>query len=89
MSKLVNKTVPTTLVGVNGNAFAIMGHFQREARRAGWTKEEIDLVLTEAKSSDYDHLLSTIMEYCDEPSDDSELDDEDGDHRELYFEDEL
>ena len=65
MGKLVNKTVPTTLDGVNGNAFALMGHFQKEARRAGWSKEEIDLVLNEARSSDYDHLVQTLITYCE------------------------
>lgn len=66
MEKLVDKTVSLTLVGLNGNAFAVMGAFQQQARREGWTKEEIDLVLNEAKSGDYNHLLVTIMEYCDE-----------------------
>ena len=64
MSKLVNKTVKLDLVGVNGNAFAIMGVFQRQAQREGWTQDEIKQVLDEAKSSDYYHLLCTISDYC-------------------------
>ena len=70
MKKVVNKTVNLELVGVNGNAFMIMAVFQRQARREGWTKKEIDLVLKEAKSSDYNHLLATISNHCeviDEP----------------------
>lgn len=74
MEKQVNKTVDLDLEGVNGNAFAIMGVFQRQARREGWTSQEIQLVLTEAKSSDYDHLLATILLHC-EPNDE-EVDDE-------------
>lgn len=45
--------------------FMIMGVFQRQARKEGWTQEEIDLVLKEAKSSDYNHLLATISNHCE------------------------
>jgi len=65
MEKTVNKTVNLQLIGVDGNAFSIMGIFQRQARREGWSKQEIGLVLTEAKSSDYDHLLATISLHCE------------------------
>lgn len=65
MKKVIEKTVNLDLVGVNGNAFMIMGVFQRQARREGWTQDEIDLVLTEAKSSDYNHLLATIENHCE------------------------
>jgi len=65
MKKVVNKTVNLDLVGVNGNAFMIMGVFRKQAVREGWSKEEIDAVLTEAKSSDYDHLLATIVNHCE------------------------
>lgn len=64
MSKKVNKTVNLDLVGHNGNAFNLMGVFQRQAQREGWTKEEIDTVLELARSGDYDHLLATLMNYC-------------------------
>jgi len=53
------------LVGRDGNAFAIMGAAQKAARRAGWTPDEINEYLAEAKSSDYDHLLQTTMRYFD------------------------
>lgn len=65
MKKVINKTVNLDLVGVNGNAFAIMGVFQRQAKREGWAQEEIDTVLKEAKSGDYDHLLATIANHCE------------------------
>jgi len=65
MKKVVNKTVNLDLVGVNGNAFMIMGVFQRQAKKEGWTQDEIDLVLKETKSGDYDHLLATIINYCE------------------------
>jgi hypothetical protein len=60
---VVNKQVDLELVGLDGNAFALMGAFQRQARREKWTREEIKLVLDECQSGDYDHLLRTLMEH--------------------------
>ena len=65
MKKVIEKTVNLDLVGVNGNAFMIIGVFERQAKKEGWSKKEIDSVLKEAKSKDYHHLLSTIMNYCE------------------------
>lgn len=70
MKKVIEKTVNLDLVGVNGNAFMVMGFFQRQAKKEGWTPEEIDKVMIEAKSSDYVHLLATIENYC-EPKNES------------------
>ncbi len=70
MKKVVNKTVNLDLVGVNGNAFMIMGVFQRQAKREGWTQEQIDAVLKEAKSGDYNHLLATIENHCEPKNED-------------------
>lgn len=62
------KYVKGSLVGVDGNAFALMGYFKINAVKQGWTKEDIDLVLTKAKSGDYDNLIVTLdahLEYED------------------------
>lgn len=61
-----HKKINLNLVGIDGNAFAIMGAFQKQAKREDWTQEEINTVLDEAKSGDYDNLLQTIMKYCDD-----------------------
>lgn len=71
MENRLGKTVTLTLVGLDGNAFALMGAFQAQAKREGWTKEEIKVVLDECKSSDYDHLLCTLMTYTT-PEDEEE-----------------
>lgn len=65
------RTVNLSLVGVNGNAFSIMGAFKRRARAEGWTDEEIKVVCDEAMDGDYDHLLATIARHC-EPTDDED-----------------
>ena len=53
---------PLKLVGEDGNAFAILGRASRVARKHGldWSK-----IQAEATSSDYDHLLQTMMKYFD------------------------
>jgi hypothetical protein len=63
----MSKKVKLQLVGLDGNAFSILGAFSGAARRQGWTKEEIDAVTKEAMSKDYTHLLSTIANHCKDP----------------------
>ena len=65
MKKVIDKTVNLELVGANGNAFALMGVFQRQAKREGWTGDEINKVLKEAKSRDYNYLLAVIQNHCE------------------------
>jgi hypothetical protein len=72
MKKIIEKTVNLNLIGVNGNAFMIIGVFKRQAQKEGWTPEEIDKVIIEAKSSDYVHLLATIENHCEPKDEDNE-----------------
>ena len=60
------KQVTLQLVGLDGNAFALMGAFQRQAKREGWTPEEIKSVLDECQRGDYTHLLATLMDHTKE-----------------------
>lgn len=59
----INPKVDLDLVGVDGNAFAILGAFRKQARKEGWTAEEINKVIDEATKENYDHLLQTIISY--------------------------
>lgn len=59
--KLHCERVVCKLVGVDGNAYVLMGHWQQCARRAGRSKEEISAVLDDAMSSNYDHLLCVLV----------------------------
>jgi hypothetical protein len=61
------KQVKLQMVGLDANAFAIMAAFQRQARREGWTKQEINAVLDKARASDYDNLVNTIAEHSVDP----------------------
>lgn len=61
----LNKRVCMNLVGLDGNAFAFMGAFSKEAKRQGWKTEEIKTVIDECKRGDYDHLLFTLMQFTE------------------------
>jgi hypothetical protein len=71
MKSAVNKKVDLELVGLNGNAYAMMGAFSHQARREKWTKEEIKAVIDDATSSDYNHLLCVLSDHCDPRGDES------------------
>ena len=60
------KRVKMALVGLDGNAFSLMGAFQKNARHQGWTQAEINAVLDECKTSDYTHLLGVLVEFTTE-----------------------
>jgi hypothetical protein len=62
MMNVPDKKVKLKLVGLDGNAFALMGAFQRQARKEEWTPDEIKMVIDESTSGDYSHLLATLME---------------------------
>jgi hypothetical protein len=62
------KTVNLDLVGLDSNAFSLLGAFQKQAKREGWKPEEIKAVVDEATTGDYDHLLRTLDAHC-QPSD--------------------
>lgn len=59
----MDKKINLELVGLDGNAFSLMGAFSKQARREDWTQEEINEVLDECKKGDYDHLLRTLIEH--------------------------
>lgn len=65
MTQIVNKKVNLNLVGLDGNAFSLMGAFQRQAKKEGWSKDEIKAVLDEATSDNYDYLLRTLDDHCE------------------------
>ena len=59
------KKVKMDLVGLDGNAFSLMGAFQKNARKQGWTQAEIKKVLDKAMSGDYNKLLRVLMEHTE------------------------
>lgn len=53
------------LIGVDGNAFAIIGRASVLLRRAGASPAYISAFTKEATSGDYDHVIQTAVAYLD------------------------
>ena len=49
-----------SLVGVDGNAYSLMGYTQGRLEEAGWPSKDIDAVMEEAMSGDYNNLIRVL-----------------------------
>lgn len=54
-----------SLIGVNGNAFSVMGYVRRAMKETGFTREEIEAYTKDATSGDYNHLLVVSIDMID------------------------
>ena len=53
------------LVGIDGNAFSVMGYVRNAMRAEGFSREEIEDYTKDATSSDYNHLLAVSCDMVD------------------------
>lgn len=60
-----NIVADEVLLGIDGNAFSIMGAVRRALRQNGASREYIEAYTKEATSGDYDHLLAASVEYLE------------------------
>lgn len=66
------------LLGIDGNAFSIMGAVNRVLRNAGYSGTARDAFREEAMSGNYDHVIQTALDWIDEgPDDDFEVEGDD------------
>jgi len=67
------KTLDKPIVPIVGNdydAYRIMERFANAAEKAGWVKEDIELVIDEMRSADYNHLLVVAIKFtCESEKD--------------------
>ncbi len=61
-----------SLIGINGNAFAIIAAVERGLRRAGATSEQRAQFRNEAMSGDFSNLLATAMKWTDDENEGDE-----------------
>jgi hypothetical protein len=54
-----------SLVGVNGNAYALMGYTARAMNDAEFSKDDINAMYDAAKSGDYSHLICVCNSWID------------------------
>ena len=53
----MKKSKPYSLIGVDGNAYAIMGYTMNAMKSADFTEDDINTMISDAKSSTYNHLI--------------------------------
>ena len=58
--KLKHKGMTVDCGGPDGNAFYLLALAQNLAKRMDWTPKELNKLLDEMKSSDYEHLVLTF-----------------------------
>ncbi len=64
------------LTGEDGNAFAILGRVTKALRQAG-QGDKVKEMTDKAMSGDYNHLLSTVMEYVEDIGEENETEADD------------
>lgn len=70
-----------TLVGVDGNAFSVMGYTARALKETGH-RDLVEQMHKEAMSSDYNNLLCVCMKYVDIANEGLEDEEDDWDDEE-------
>lgn len=60
MKKPENKRPEIDLTGPEGNAFALIGYASRFGKDLGMSKSEIEALIKNMQSSDYEHLLQVF-----------------------------
>lgn len=75
-----------TLIGINGNAYSIMGYVRDAMHDANMTNDDIDAYVKDATSSDYNHLLAVSCEMIDRVNEILGLNDYDEDEDEYMDE---
>ena len=75
-----------TLVGINGNAYSIMGYVRVAMDDANMTNDDIDAYVKDATSSDYNHLVAVSSEMIDRVNEILGLNDYDEDEDEYMDE---
>ena len=64
--KLSDRKKPhVELVGLDGNAFSILGRVRDAMRKIGWSQAEIAEFTNTAMAGDYNALIRTVCKYCE------------------------
>lgn len=61
-----NERRPYSLVGIDGNAFSVLGYVRRAMKENGYSKEDINAYIQDAMSDDYNHLLVVSVKMVDD-----------------------
>lgn len=81
----LKKKIKLNLVGLDGNAFSLMGTFQKRAKEEKWDQDEISYVIEKCMSGDYNNLLRVLMNYCDMDSEEVTIDRDEDDMPDVVY----
>lgn len=59
-SKAPTQPIVIDLAGPEGNAFVLMGYARLLAKHLGYSPSDIELMISDMMSSDYEHLLEVF-----------------------------
>jgi hypothetical protein len=54
-----------SLVGLNGNVFVIMAYVRNAMKDCKFSKDDINLYISDATSGDYNHALAVSQDWID------------------------
>lgn len=57
------ENIDVQLIGMDGNAFSILGWVLDAMKKAGLSQADIDAFVKEATSNNYDNLLMTVAKW--------------------------
>lgn len=58
--KKQRRQVVINLTGPEGNAFCLMGYAKKWGRELGYSSSDIELMISDMMSSDYEHLVEVL-----------------------------
>ena len=58
--ELTSSEIVIDLTGPEGNAFVLLGYAQRFAKQLGYEEEEIDELMEDMQSGDYENLIEVF-----------------------------
>lgn len=61
----MEKRHPYSLIGIDGNAFSIIGYVINAMKQCGYSRDAINMYKTDALSDDYNNLLSLSIQMID------------------------
>ena len=64
MKRTLTKKEKYSLIGINGNAFSIMGYVRNTLKKEG-LKDKIKEYTQKATAKDYNHLIAVSLEYIE------------------------
>jgi len=59
-SEIEDRSIEIDLTGTDGNAYAVMGYAQFYAKQLSYSKEQIDEMIDDMMSSNYEHLIEVF-----------------------------